>query len=135
MKGLLREEEILVANKYGKIRSEGLRENERQNRKEINFFSDTLSDWENCTGKVNENRFSQAPLVRIQVNRGKVFLEGQFHNAQLNLKMYSSFVSENLQRFLCQRNIMYFIKSHCLQQFVRRGGREEKLSVYQQQRC
>ena len=51
MKGLLREEEILVANKYGKIRSEGLRENESQNRKEINFFSDTLSDWEYCTGK------------------------------------------------------------------------------------
>lgn len=28
MKGLLREEEILVANKYKKIHSEGLRENE-----------------------------------------------------------------------------------------------------------
>lgn len=135
MKGLLRKEEILVANKYKKIHSEGLRENESQNRKEINFFQILYQTGKIVLAKVSENRFSQALLVRIQVNRGKVFLEGQFHNAQLNLKMYSSFVSENLKRFLPQRNIVYFIKSHCLQQFVRRGGREEKLNAFQQQHC
>lgn len=45
------------------------------------FFQILYQTGKIVLAKVNENRFSQAPLVRIQVNRGKVFLEGQFHNA------------------------------------------------------